>query len=55
MRKLTSTQRAEATAALRRILEEIENERVYAADVERAYLEGVLRGLDGTVESPIHT
>lgn len=43
---LTTAQRAEAAASIRRLLQEIASDRLEAADVQRAYLEGVLRGLD---------
>lgn len=50
-KRLTSAQRAEAAASIRQLLQEIAKNDFEGADVQRAYLEGVLRGLDTSTES----
>ena len=52
---VTSAERAEAAASMRRLLEAIDRDDLEATDVERAHLEGVLRGLEATSESEGYT
>lgn len=49
-RRLKPSDRAAAAESIRRLLQEIERGDLEAADVERAYLEGALRGLEGRRE-----
>lgn len=49
-KRLTSAQCAEAAASIRRLIQRIMSDDLGASDIERAYLVGVLKGMEAKTE-----